>query len=449
MSPLGLPSMSRRGWTLWGWPLILASLWGWSPLWAQESAAANPAQPLGWLSEVIQHRGVWWALPAVLLGGLALNLTPCVYPMIPVTLAFFSSQAAGAVGRATLLACCYVLGISLNYALLGMLAAQTGALFGSWLQQPVVIAGVALMVVALSLSMFGLYDLRPPQALTRRFGQASTGFWGAFVMGLVVGLVAAPCIGPVVLGLLLLVGQLGDPVAGFLLFFVLGLGMGMPYVVLGVAANRVGQLPKAGGWLVWSKKALGMVLLGLALFFLKPLLSAQVVRLASVGLALGAGVYLGWLARSRGSGRRFLWVRRVVGGALVLSAIAVATPRPHGTASPVVWIPYAEAALEQAQRDQQPILIDIYADWCLPCVEMDHVTFRHPDVVRALESVTTLRVDATREILPEAQRLLERYHVYGAPTILFFDRSGQERSDLRLAGFAKPDEFLKLLEQIL
>ena len=171
--------------------------------------------------------------------------------------------------------------------------------------------------------------------------------------------------------------------------------MGVPYVVLGMAAHRVGQLPKAGAWLVWSKRALGVVLLGVALFFLAPLL-----------------------------------------------------PRSQ-TASPVAWAPYTAAALEQAQREQRPILIDIYADWCLPCVEMDHVTFRHPDVVAALASVTTLRVDATREVSPEAERLLARHHIYGAPTLLFFDRRGRERLELRLEGFAPPREFLERLEKIL
>jgi len=255
--------------------------------------------------------------------------------------------------------------------------------------------GVALVVIALALSMFGLYDLRPPQILTRRLGQASAGFCGAFVMGMVIGLVAAPCIGPVVLGLLLLIGQLGDPVAGFLLFFVLGLGMGLPYVVLGMAAHRIGHLPKTGVWLVWSKRALGVVLLGVALFFLAPLL-----------------------------------------------------PRPQAT-SPVAWAPYTDAALEQAQREQRPILIDIYADWCLPCVEMDHVTFRHPDVGAALAGISTLRLDVTDEVSAEGQRLIQRYRVYGAPTILVFDRTGKERTDLRILGFMTPDEFLEVLRQIL
>jgi thiol:disulfide interchange protein DsbD len=434
----------------WRRSILLLGLWGiWIslPLWAQESRVAETTQPLDWLSGVVSRQGLWVGLVAVFLGGLALNFTPCVYPMIPVTLAFFSGQAAGSLRRAFLLAFLYVLGISFNYALLGVLAAKTGALFGSWLQQPAVLTGSAAVIVALSLSMFGLYDLRVPHTLTRRLGHTSAGLWGAFVMGLVVGLVAAPCIGPFVLGLLLLVSQLANPAAGFLLFFVLGLGMGLPYMVLGVAANRVGRLPKAGMWLVWSKQVLGVVLLGLALYFVRPLLPAHVVQLIVTGLLLGAGVYLGWLDRTEALGQWFVWGRRLVGSVLVLVAIAVGWPRPQA-GPPVVWAPYSEAIFEQAQRDRRPILIDIYADWCLPCVEMDHVTFRHPDVVQALGSVATLRLDVTSEVPPEGEALLERHHIYGAPTVLVFDRSGNERKDLRLTGFVKPDEFLQRLKQI-
>ena len=361
----------------------------------------DPLQPLGALADVVSRHGLGLGLLAAFLGGLALNLTPCVYPMIPVTLAFFGGQAAGSWRRTAWLATCYVLGLSLSYAMLGMLAARTGALFGSWLQHPAVLIGIAIVIVALSLSMFGLYDLRPPQALTNRLGQAFTGASGAFAMGLVVGLVAAPCVGPLILGLLLLVSQLANPMTGFLLFFVLGLGMGLPYLVLGMAANRIGRLPKAGVWLVWSKRALGVVLLGLALYFIWPLFPSQAPP---------------------------------------------STPPASSTA--VAWQPYSQAAFDRAQRAHQPILIDVYADWCIPCVEMDRVTFHHPDVVRALGSVTTLRVDATREVSDEAGEMLERSHVYGAPTILFFDRNGQEQEALRLSGFATPDEFLARLKQI-
>jgi len=428
--------------------MISAAVW-----WAASSAWAQGSSPqegaLGWLYETISHRGLWLGLVAVFFGGMALNLTPCIYPLIPVTLAFFSQQASGSVKRTALLAGCYIVGIATSYAVLGSIAAQTGALLGSWLQHPAVLIAVALVIVGLSLSMFGVYDLRLPQRLAGRFGQGSSGWWGAVVMGLVVGIVAAPCIGPFVLGLFLFVSQLADPFKGFLIFFTLGLGMGLPYLVLALGMRRIGRLPKAGTWLVWSKKVLGVVLLGLALYLIRPLLPNVALRVATVLGLLGAGAYLGWLERSvRGAPNRGLrWSRWAVGGALIAAAALAAWPRPPATAS-IAWQPYRRAALEQALAAHRPIVIDLYADWCLPCVEMDHVTFRHPDVVHALQSVTTLRLDATREISDEGEELIERYDVYGVPTVLLFDRAGRERTELRLLGFVDPKEFLRRVDQL-
>ncbi len=415
---------------------------------APTSALAANAQPFGNLGDLVSRHGLWIGVLAVFIGGIALNLTPCVYPMIPVTLAFFSNQASGAVGRAALLAVSYVLGLSLNYALLGFIAAQTGGLFGGWLQQPGVLIAISLIVALLSLSMFGIYELRLPGAITQHLGQASGGVWGAFLMGALVGLIAAPCIGPFVLSLLLLVGKLANPAAGFLLFFALGLGMGFPYMVLGIAAQRIGRLPKAGAWLIWSKKALGVALLGLSVYFVRPLISAQWLRLMIFGLLIAGGAYLGWFERSHARGPVFSWVRRIAGAALLLAGLATVWPASRESVR-VPWVPYSEAAFEQAIRDGKPVLVDLYADWCLPCVEMDHVTFHHPDVIRALESVAVLRVDATREVSDEGQMLLKRYKIYGAPTLLFFDRTGKERQELRLLGFAEPQEFLDHLRQIL
>ena len=419
--------------------------------WSQAAHGAEgslPAFSSGWLDETLRQRGLLLGLLAVFLGGLALNLTPCVYPLLPVTLAFFSGQATGRKSRVLRLALTYVLGLSISYALLGVIAARTGALLGSWLQKPIVLIVVAAVIAALALSMFGLYELRPPQALTRRFGQASTGFSGAFVMGLVVGLIAAPCVGPFLLGLLLFVSQLANPGIGFLLFLTLGFGMGLPYVILALTIHRVNQLPKAGVWLVWSKQALGFVLLGLAFYVLKPLLPPWGVGIAFAGVLLGAGTYVGWLARSTDARPPAVWLRRALGSILVVASVLVAWPRTQASA-PIAWVPYSEAALEQAQREQRPILIDIYADWCLPCVEMDHVTFRHPDVVRALSSVATLRLNVTDEVSEEGQQLIARYRIYGAPTILVFDRTGKERSTLRVLGFVTPEEFLEIVEQVL
>jgi len=420
-------------------------LWWTHPALAAESASA---QALGWLGAFIHERGLLVGLLAVFVVGLGLNLTPCVYPIMPVTLAFFSQQSSGSAWRTAALAFLYVIGMSLSYAVLGVVTASAGALLGSWLQHPAVLVVIAAMIVALAMSMFGLYDFRLPSLLTDRLGQASSGALGAFSMGLVFGLVAAPCIGPFVGGLVLFVVEVGKPVLGFLLFFVLGLGMGLPYLILGVAAHKVSRLPKAGAWLIWSKKALGVILLGLALYFLKPLIPAHLLWPAVAVLLGGAGLYLGWLDTTVRGGRRFRWIRRFVGAALVVSAVVVVWPRSAGSVPRVSWQPYTEAALEEAQRAGHPILIDIYADWCLPCVEMDHVTFRHPDVVRALASVTTLRLDVTSEISKEGEALVDRYKIYGAPTILLFDRSGTERKALRILGFTPSDEFLERLRQL-
>lgn len=414
---------------------------------AADGGVSVSAGPSDWLADVIAERGLALGLVVIFFGGLALNLTPCVYPMIPVTVAFFSNQASGSFRRAALLAGSYVLGMSLTYATLGVLAATTGAMLGSWLQLPAVLIGVALVIVVLSLSMFGAYDLRPPQFLINKVGHAWSGIGGAFLMGVVVGIVAAPCIGPFVIGLLLLVSRLANPVTGFLLFFVLGIGMGLPYLVLGVAANRIGALPKAGGWMVWSKKALGMILLGLALYLLNPMLSPVAMRIAAVILLLIAGVYLGFIERSEIKHAGFIIVKRIAGVVLVVLALIVAWPKP--TPGPSVnWVPYSAAVFEQARHNQEPIFIDIYAEWCIPCVEMDHVTLRNPKVVEALQDVATLRMDVTQSYSEDANAFIEEYDIFGVPTMLFFDRTGYERSDLRLLGFIKPKEFLEYLSKI-
>lgn len=351
---------------------------------------------MSWMDELLSTQAPWMWFLAAFLGGLALNLTPCVYPMIPVTVAFFSGQAPGRLGYTLWLGLLYVLGMALMYALLGSLVSQTGALLGSWLQQPAVLLAVAGLVVALALGMFGLYELRPPAWLTRRLGRASSGSLGAFGMGLTVGVIAAPCIGPFVLGMLLFVGRLADPALGFWLLLTLGLGMGLPYVLLGVWANRLASWPKAGPWMVWIKRALGIVLLGLALYLIKPLLPV---------------------------------------------------PTPSASAG-IRWQPYRPEALAQAAHEGRPVIVDVFADWCLPCVELDHVTFRHPDVVKRVEGLAALRVDATREIPPEAESLLERYDVYGVPTVLLFDADGRERPELRVQGFVPPKELLARLDRL-
>ena len=400
-----------------------------------------------WPGRLLESQALWVWFLAAFLGGLALNLTPCVYPMIPVTLAFFSGQAPGRIGYTAWLGLLYVIGMSLTYAILGLVAAKTGALLGSWLQHPAVLIGVATLVACLALSMFGVYELRPPRWLAQRFGQASTGSLGAVAMGLTVGLIASPCIGPFVLGFLLFVSQLANPWLGFWLFLTLGIGMGLPYLLLGVFANRVVQWPKAGSSLVWIKKCLGVVLVGLALYLVKPLLAPGFFRGLTAACLVLAGIYLGWLEQSRLQ-RGMVRLRRLVGLALVAGAFAFLPTTSQVATASVRWEPYEPARLAQAAQQGKPAIVDIFADWCLPCVELDHVTFRHPQVVERLSGFVTLRVDATRAIPPEAEELIDRYKIYGVPTVLVFDAQGRERPELRVQGFVPPKELLARLAKL-
>ena len=400
--------------------------------------------PTDWFEPLLNSHRLWGWFLAAFLGGLALNLTPCVYPMIPVTVAFFSNQSSNRLGTMVVLSGLYMIGMAITYAVLGLLASQTGALFGSWLQHPAVLLLIAALMTALAMSLFGWYELRPPAWIAQRLGQAQSGGLGALVMGLTVGVIAAPCIGPFVLGLLLLVSELARPWLGFWLLFTLGIGMGLPYMVIGIAARRAAWRPKAGEWLVWIKQSMGSVLLGAALFFLKPLMAPGVFHwLVVIGL-IASAVYLGWLERSPMSGG-WLVIRRATGIGLLIAAAAVIPAGRGSAASAIHWQPYTPARLEQAKAEGRPVIIDVYADWCVPCIELDRVTFRHPAVAKQLAEFTTLRVDATREVPKDAEALLDRYQVFGVPTILIVDAAGREREELRVNGFVPPQEFLARL----
>jgi len=272
----------------------------------------------GGLGSTVASRGWFVGFLLVFLGGLALNLTPCVYPMIPITVSYFGGQSGGRGSRTVLLAVLYLLGMATMYSVLGLVAALTGSLFGSALQSPFVLAFVALVMVALSMSMFGFYEIRIPLKLAGIAGTAKQGVAGSFMMGLTVGIVAAPCIGPFVLGLLTFVGETGNPVLGFSLFFTLAIGLGLPFVVLAIASGNISQLPKSGEWMEWIRKMFGVILLGMALYFLRPVLGDPVYFGALGLLLIAGGVMLGFIFRVTSTALFFNAFRRFVGVAAPL-----------------------------------------------------------------------------------------------------------------------------------
>jgi thiol:disulfide interchange protein DsbD len=403
--------------------------------------AATGREPAG--SEVAGWIARWGWGPTLLwvaLLGVALNLTPCVYPLISVTVAFFGGRAGVVTAVAVRHALLYVLGICLTFSALGAGAALTGSLFGAALQQPAVLGALAALMVALALGNFGLYQVRMPSAVVRWAGQTGEGGVGALFMGLTMGVVAAPCIGPVVAALLLFVGARQSAALGFVMFFTLGLGMGLPYVGLALAAGRLRRLPRGGAWLVWMERLFGFLLLAIALHFATPLLPDAWVRVGWGLLVAAAGVVLGFLGANVRPAVR--WARAAAGVAAVAFGLGSLLVAEAG--SPIAWTAFSDQALSRAVADGRPVLIDFEADWCLPCREMGRTTFRDPAVVRAAGGFATLRVDATADD-ERVKEVLARFKVSGVPTYVILGSDGHERR--RLFGFIPAERMLKAMDE--
>lgn len=392
------------------------------------AAAAGASQDFGAL---LEKRGLIFVLPLLFLIGLALNATPCVLPVIPLTIAFFVNQAPDNRRRAFWLATVYVLGMATMYSALGVFAGLSGKLFGAALQSPWVLGAIALVLVALALSMFGFYDIKPPSFLLQKAG-ARAGTAGAYVMGLFVGVIAAPCVGPAVVALLTFVAAKQDAGLGFLLFFVLSLGLGLPYFFLGAF------VPRPGAWMDEVKKAFGWVLLSTAAYFAKDLFASPVKEwLLPASLLVGAAVALVRAARFR------LAIPAVA--AVVLGAAAVFfAPRGGSAQAGPRWAPYEAAKVASAGRSA---VVDFSASWCIPCLELDKKTFSDPRVKGALERLALFKADMTKTSSPETMALAQKYAILGVPTVIFLDPSGRERTELRLVGFEDADAFLKRLEK--
>ena len=394
------------------------------------------------LSRIFQSHSYLLGFFLVLLGGLALNLTPCVYPLIGVTIAYFGRQD-GASWRVVKLALLYVVGIALTFSVLGVVAALSGGLFGAALEKPFVLAAIAAMLLVLAASSFGWFQLQMPQWMLRITGTARPGYLGAAVMGLGMGIVAAPCIGPVVVGLLLLVERSRSPLFGFSLFFTLALGMGLPYVALAMAARSIRKLPRSGEWLQWVEQMFGFVLIGLALYFLDPVVPNRLIARLLPFYVVAAGLFLGFISPAGKSWRPFQLFKLGLGSLSVLALIHLMLPKPP--AVELVFRPFDNELLANAEARRSPVVIDFSADWCIPCREMEKTTFADPAVVNEASRFLALRADLTRED-ENSEALRARYKVDGVPTALFIDSHGKVKK--RLVGYAGAGEFLKILRQI-
>ena len=415
---------------------------------AVASAIASDAEHAGddageALARVFDKHGNILGFLVVLLGGLALNLTPCVYPLIGVTIAYFGRQGGGP-RNVLVLAVCYVMGIALMFSAVGVAVALSGGIFGAALQNPYVLTAIAATMLVLAASCFGVFTLQPPQFMMRWAGAARPGYAGSMLMGLGMGVVAAPCIGPIVLGLLLMVERSRSPVFGFALFFTLAIGLGLPYIGLAMAAGSIKNLPRSGEWLAWVERLFGFVLIGLAIYFLDPVLPNHLMSRILPYYGALAAIYLGFFTAVGRNWRPFLVFRSAVGVAAVLALIYMTIAR--GSAPRMLeFEAFNPALLDSAASKGKPVLVDFSADWCIPCREMEHSTFVDPSVVKEAARFVRLRANLTAQDTAN-EALISKYEIQGVPTTMLIDSRG--RVFERKVGYIDAKELLADLHRV-
>lgn len=400
----------------------------------------------------------------VFFAGIFTSFTPCIFPMIPITLAVLGNHSNERTRLQNFItSCIYVLGIATTYSLLGLAAASSGGLFGASLGNPYVLGVVCVIFLAMALSMYGLYDLQVPAFLRNKLGRGTQqkGIVGIYLTGLFAGVVASPCVGPVLVAILTYVASTQNQLLGFIYLFVYAVGLGLIFIVLGLFSQAAKALPRSGPWMNGFKFILGTLMLSAFYYYLELLLPDRWFDGAlSVGLIVLASIYGAFLP-SQGQNTLRHIQKGLMQALLVVgigyAVISVLDLRPYirgqmmGGASinqiqKLNWQPYSEAALAQATKDQKPVIIDFWADWCAACHELEEHTFTDPRVRAMAESFVLLKFDATKDS-SELRELKKKYSIQGLPTVVFINPHGVWIDALTLTQFEKAPEFLKRMEK--
>ena len=402
------------------------------------------------VKQSFSQRGTFLTFLLIFLGGLGLVLTPCIYPMIPITVSYFGGQAGGKKSKRFIMALLYVLGLATTNSILGTLAALSGGLVGGLLSNPFVLMGIAAILIALALSMFGLYEISLPAALNQLGSGNEGGYIGSLIMGLTLGIVAAPCIGPFIIGLLTYVAAVGNAFLGFAMFFTLSIGMGLPFLFLGYFSSQIDKLPNAGEWMVGVRKIFGFILIGMAIYFLQALIPDNIYNILFPLFFLIAGIYLLLIEKSGEQNRIFATIKRIIAiTAIFLSGWFMKPSDQLVAAQEIQWQKYSENSYQEAIADQKPVIMDFSAEWCVKCEELEEITFKDPRVVELSRKFHMFKVDLTNRQSERVEKIRQKFDVKGLPTVIFLDQKGREKRELRVLGFVKPKRFAEKMRKLI
>lgn len=403
-------------------------------------------------SDALQSGSYLYALVLIFGAGIATSLTPCVYPMIAITVSVFGARKTESRRKGALLSTVFVLGIAALFTPLGLVAATTGGVFGSALSSPVVLVGLSVLFLVLAASMFGAFELDLPSGLKNRLASVGgVGYRGAFVIGFASALIAAPCTGPVLGFLLTWVGTTGNVGFGALALFVYALGLGLLFWIVGTFSV---SLPKSGRWLDWIKSVFGIVMVVAAIYYVRDLIPglSDLAERSTRALVLGAGLLLAGLAlgavhlsfhytSAAEKARKGVGVTAAVVGMVVLLGYMQALPE----GAKLAWDEDFVAAIARARNEQRPMLIDFSASWCGACQELEHKTFSDPRVVREGENFIAVRVDLSPgKDTPAKRELLASYQHRGLPLVVLHNPKGEAAG--KITSFVEPDEMLNLMQ---
>ncbi len=401
-------------------------------------------------------QGYLWTFLTVFAFGIATCLTPCVYPLIPITVSILGARESKSKLQAFSLAFTYVIGIVVMYSLLGFFAAKTGAIFGQFLSNPWVIGFIVTIFVAMGASMLGAFELSVPSSIQSKLtSMGGTGYGSAFFMGLVAGIIAAPCTGPVLVGILTYVATSGNSLLGITLLMTYAFGLGLLFLVIGTFSGLITKMPKSGSWMEGVKSLFGILLFAFALYYLKQvidILNAPLdnstmnyiiaIVLFGIGIAVGA-VHLSYHTHSFN-----VRLRKTIGVAVCVFAMYLGIGSLTAVqAADIDWVYNLDEGLEIAKQQNKPVMIDFYADWCTVCKQIEAQTFAANEVSEELKRFIAIKVDLTDDT-KENQEIMKLFNIRGLPQVTFFDSSGNRLEDKKVEEFINKDDFLKRIEDI-